>query len=178
MKNGDVVELQDVCLVQSVENETAKSVTITAAAKTNNDYHSPTLSLNDNSLIVASLMLNKPQNDANGSAIASKIVTQTVRLKTASDTLRILTSENKATLDDIQVYYRTTANRDIEERGWTKVEALKTVTNPDTEGFIEHERRVEHIAAFDEFQIMIAFQGTNSCRRPALKELRVIAVAG
>lgn len=178
MKNGDVVELQDVCLVQSVENETAKSVTITAAAKTNNDYHSPTLSLNDNSLIVASLMLNKPQNDNDGAAIASKIVTQTVRLKTASDTLRILTSENKATLDDIQVYYRTTANRDIEERSWTKVEALKTVTNPDTEGFIEHERRVEHIAAFDEFQIMIAFQGTNSCRRPALKELRVIAVAG
>ena len=133
-------------------------------------------------MVVASYALNKPENDAettvDGGKVASKIVTQTIRLKTASDSLRILTSENKQALDDIEVYYRATLTRDIETKGWTKVVPTNTVTSYDNESFIEHERRVDGIPEFDEFQIKVVLKGTNSARRPALKELRAIALAG
>lgn len=182
IKNQDANVLQEVCLVQTDVNETSKSMKIRAAIKTANDYVSPVMKLEDNAVVVASYALNKPENDAettvDGGKVASKIVTQTIRLKTASDSLRILTSENKQALDDIEVYYRATLTRDIETKGWTKVVPTNTVTSYDNESFIEHERRVDGIPEFDEFQIKVVLKGTNSARRPALKELRAIALAG
>ena len=106
------------------------------------------------------------------------MITQVIRLKTPSDSLRIFTTENKQEIDDIQVYYRTAINRDLEERAWVLLEPINSVASVDNQTFIEHERRVEYIPEFDEFQIKIVFRGRNSIRRPAVKELRAIAVAG
>lgn len=182
IKDKDDNALQDVCLVQTADNETSKSMMVRCAVKTGNNYVSPMMSLDDNNVVVASLALNKPENDKEeqpeGGIAASKVVTQTIRLKAASDTLRVYTSENKATNDDIEVWYRTSVNRDIETKGWTKMEPVASQVAFDNDTFTEHERRVEGIPEFDEFQLKIVLKGTNSARRPALKELRAIAVAG
>ena len=169
-------------MVQTADNETSKSMMVRCAVRTGNNYVSPMMSLDDNNVVVASLALNKPDNDKeeqpNGGIAASKVVTQSIRLKAASDTLRVYTSENKATNDDIEVWYRTAVNRDIETKGWTKMEPVASQVAFDNDTFTEHERRVEGIPEFDEFQLKIVLKGTNSARRPALKELRAIAVAG
>lgn len=175
IKNQDANALQEVALVQTSKNETSKSMMFRCAAKTTNDYVSPVLKLDENHVVVASLALNKPDNVED---VSSKIITQTIRLKTQSDSLRIFTTENKLASDDIEVYYRTAINRDIEDKIWTKIDPLANSISYDSETFIEHERRVDGIVEFDEFQIMVVFRGTNSVRRPALKELRAIAVAG
>jgi hypothetical protein len=184
IKNKDSNALQEVALVQTSDNETSKSMRIRAAIKTANDYVSPVLSLNENSVIVASLALNKPSADNENAPnmedgkVASKIVTQVIRLKTNADSLRIFTTENKLEADDIEVYYRTAINRDLETKTWTKVAPLNVAVSYGNETFIEHERRVDGLPEFDEFQIKIVLKGRNSVRRPSVKELRAIAVAG
>lgn len=175
IKNNDANALQEVALVQTDLNETSKSMVFRAAVKTSNEYVSPVLKLDDNHAVVASLALNKP-DDSNEAA--SQIITQTIRLKTQSDSLRVFTTENKLATDDIEVFYRTAINRDIEDKSWTKIEPVSVAVSYDTETFTEHERRVDGIVEFDEFQIRVVFKGNNSVRRPALKELRAIAVAG
>lgn len=181
VKNNDNNFLQDVALVQSEQNETTKTMTFRAAVKTANDYVSPVIALEDNSVVVSSLALNKPESDGEDNAkngkVSSKILTKVIRLKTPADSLRILTSENKLAIDDIEVYYRTTLNRDIEERGWIKIDPVASQVSYDLDTFIEHERKTDELPEFDEFQLKIVFKGTNSVRRPALKDLRAIAVA-
>lgn len=182
IKNNDANILQEVGLVQTDVNETSKSLVIRSAVQTGNDFVSPVMKLDENHVIVASLALNKPENDnensINEGKISSKIITKVIRLKTVSDSLRIFTSENKQASDDIEVYYRTSRNRDIENMTWEKLEPINSANSFDNETFIEHERRADGIAEFNEFQIKVVLKGTNSVRRPALKELRAIAVAG
>jgi Domain of unknown function (DUF4815) len=184
IKNQDSNALQQVALVQLSENETAKSIKIRTALTTANEYVCPVLSLKGNSVIVASLALNKPLTDTETSSsielgnAASKLITQTIRLKTPADSLRIFTTESKLAADDIEVYYRTSVNRDIETKSWTKLSATNTSISYDITSHIEHERKIDALPEFDEFQIKIVLKGTDSVRRPSIKELRAIAVAG
>ena len=184
INNTDTNALQDVALVQTALNETSKSMKFRAAVTTVNDYVCPVFSLEGNSAIVSSLALNKPATDLEYNAVmdagnvSSKVITQVIRLKTAADSIRIYTSECKMESDDIQVYYRTAINRDLDEKTWTVLAPETSAISYDNETYIEHERRIDGLPEFDEFQIKIVLKGTNSVRRPSLKELRAIAVAG
>lgn len=183
IKNQDTNLMSDVGLVQLSINETSKSLSFRASASTNNEYLSPVVRKENNSAIVASLCLNKPVTEnesdavqANG-AVSSKMITQVITLKTAASSLRVYTTESKQDTTDIELYFRTAINKDIETKMWTLLAPTATAISATNEDFIEHERKIDGLVDFDEFQIKVLFKGVDSVRHPSLKELRTIAVA-
>jgi len=180
---GDINNLPHVGSILTEHNEVGKSVTVRAVGKSNNSYISPVMTRNGSSFTAASLALNSPSvtnetvpNSEEGN-VASKAETQIIKLKTPANALRVYTTESKQEYDGIEIYYRTTLNRDLEERSWIKFEPEAIAIVLDTEDYVEHERKIDEIADFNEFQLKIVFKGTDSCKYPSIKELRAIAVA-
>ena len=179
---GEPTYMPHVGVLQQPENElTDKSVTVDVRLKSTNSYLSPVLTKSGSSFAVSSLNLNFPttvnETDPQTGNVTSKVETQIIKLKTPAASLRIYTSESKQEKEGIEVYYRTTLNRDLEEKTWIKVDPVANALTVDVDQFIEHERIVDTIADFNEFQVKIIFRGTDSVRHPAVKELRAIAVA-
>lgn len=183
VKNQDTNYMQDVGLVQLGVNETTKSLKFRAAAATNNEYLSPVIRNGTNSAVVASLCLNKPTVENETAAdqaageVSSKMLTQVITLKTPASSLRVYTTESKQDLTDIEIYFRTAINKDIETKTWTLLAPVASLISATNDQYIEHERQIDNLVEFDEFQIKVLFKGTNSVRFPSLKELRTIAVA-
>lgn len=181
---GDAAYMPHVGALQIPENELSeKSVTVDVRMRSTNAYLSPVLSTRGSSFTVAALNLNFPSvvQETGASVqtgnVVSKVETQVIKLKTPASSLRIYTSESKQEKGGIEVYYRTTLSRDLEQRNWVKVDPTANALSVDVDQFIEHERIVESLADFNEFQVKIVFLGTNSVAHPAIKELRAIAVA-
>lgn len=182
VKNNENNLMEDVGLIQIPDNETnVKSATVNVRMSTLIDTVSPVISLGSNAITVSSIALNKPENDdedsATGGSVNSKAVTQVIRLTTLSNSIRVYTAENKKEKDGIEVWVRTTSDRTIEERTWQKLVPEKVATQADMTTFIEHERVLEDVPEFDEYQIKIVFKGTDTTHYPAINDLRVITVA-
>lgn len=184
IQNGKEIKVDEVGLVQSPENELAgSSINIKVKSTTSSNMVSPIVSLNNNNVLVSSLALNKPtdlieQNaDETKNNGNSKLITQIIRLTDPANSLRIFTTENKLAADDIRVFYRVASSNDIEEVDWAELQAKATVTQADTETYIEHERAIDNLPEFTTYQVKIVLLGNNSCRHPSINELRVIAVA-
>jgi hypothetical protein len=182
--NGDNNFLTDVALAQISDNEITKSVQIRAALKTGNDYVSPVIYTDNVSVVAAGLAINDPVDDLEWSAnnedgkVSSKAKTQVITLKTPADSLRVFTLESKQRISDIEIYFRTASDRDIQSKNWVLLEPEQNAAVVSTEEYIEIERRIDGIPEFDEFQLKIIFKGVNSVKYPSIKELRAIAVAG
>ena len=182
IKNNENNPLQDVGLVHIPENEaTSKSMKVRATLKTYVDTISPVIELNNNGVNISSLALNKPTQDdedlANGGSVNSKAVTQVIRLTTLSNSIRIYTSENKQEKEGIEVWVRTASDRAIEDKTWQRIDPTAVAIQADTTTYIEHERILDNVPDFDEYQIKILFKGTDTTKYPSINELRAISVA-
>lgn len=183
VQNNTTSILDAVGLVQSPENENAgKSVKFTLEARTEKSTASPTVSLANNSIIVSSLSLNKPDDLVENyphegfNNASSKAITQVITLQDPATGLVVYTVENKMAEDDIKVFYRFSSYDDVENFEWVEMKPESNAVQGDTETFAEIKRVVDDLPEFTSYQIKIVFQGKNSCRHPSVKEMRVVAV--
>lgn len=182
VKNHENNQMADLGLVQITDNEsTTKSMKVNAYLKTSNDAVAPVIELANNGVNVSSLALNKPDVEdedlAAGGSVNSKAITQLIKLTSLSNSIRVYTAENKQEKDGIEVWVRFASDRDIESKNWVRMEPKNFAVQADLETFVEHERSLDGLPAFDEYQIKIVFKGTDSTRHPSINELRAITVA-
>lgn len=182
VNNHENNNLSDVGLIQIPENESSeKSVYLNAVLRTGMNTVCPVIDLDNNSIIVSSLALNKPEIDeenlSTNGLVTSKAMTQVIRLTTLSNSVRVYLTENKQERDAIDVWIRVAADRNISEKNWTKLTATNIAIQSDTETFVEHEYVLDNVIEFDEYQVKICFKGTDSTKFPSVKELRAITVA-
>ena len=117
-----------------------------------------------------------------GSALA-KHLTNVIGLEESAKGLKILLGATRPNEAEIEVYYRTNAEGDINEASFTEVTVEGVQPASDETGF--RFREYEYLAGglggtlddFTEFQVKVVMLSTNSSKVPVIRDLRVIALA-
>ena len=130
------------------------------------------------------------ETNADGGTVASKHITVPFRLSNSSTSIVVLVDAIRPTGADFDVWYRTSlgsVGEKLEEQDWvafgkdikiTKSNSYIDVPpSDDIYKFVEYEFNVFNLAAFDEYQIKITMNATNSTRPPMFTNLRTIATS-
>lgn len=130
------------------------------------------------------------ETNADGGTVASKHITVPFRLSNSSTSIVVLVDAIRPTGADFDIWYRTSlgsVGEKLEDQDWvafgkdikiTKSNSYIDVPpSEDIYKFVEYEFNVFNLAAFDEYQIKITMNATNSTRPPMFTNLRTIATS-
>lgn len=130
------------------------------------------------------------ETNADDGTVASKHITVPFRLSNSSTSIVVLVDAIRPAGADFDIWYRTSlasVGEKLEDQNWvafgkdikiTKSNSYIDVPpSDDIYNFIEYEFNVFNLAAFDEYQIKITMNATNSTRPPMFRNLRTIATS-
>ena len=130
------------------------------------------------------------ETNADGGTVASKHITVPFRLSNSSTSIVVLVDAIRPEGADFDIWYRTSlgsVGEKLEDQDWvafgkdikiTKSNSYIDVPpSDDIYKFVEYEFNVFNLAAFDEYQIKITMNATNSTRPPMFTNLRTIATS-
>ena len=181
-------------VIASNDNSAAKTFTLRGTMTSTSDYVSPIIDLERCSVIAiqnridnsvgsgATHGYNLVENfveeteNAGGSALA-KYLTRNVRLKNASDEIRMFLDVNRPSGTYVDVYYRVhTDDELIDSVNWILHAPTEGIPFSDEENaYHEAEYNIVPTGDFSVFAIKIVLKSSNSSRMPVCRDLRAIA---
>lgn len=181
------------------------STVIRVGLSTDNKYTAPYFNVNASSLKLGSYLIDYQDSDNStvsnrnkmvtldyvaetqsaGGTTGAKHISIPYTLQDVATSIRVLVDAVRPVGSDFSIWYRTaltTADALIENVEWT--EFSKTINPPNKSNyseignntrFREYEFNVYDIPAFDQYQIKITMNSTNSAKVPTFRNLRTIA---
>lgn len=174
-----------VCLSPEEESDKiggSKSVTFNCDLFTDNVNVSPVIDLNRVSIVGVNNIINYPSDisgelTVDGSDVLARYLTRSIVLEEPANSIRAYMDINKPQGSDVAVYYRTgSSENEIDAKGWSLLDVVKSTSSVNDGVFYEHEYEKEDVTAFTHMQIKIVMLSNSSSSVPRIKKLRALAL--
>jgi len=178
--------------------EQVRSATIDVNLSTNSSKISPVVDLQRCSLFTINNLIDKQsqstatgfntplnytaETEPTGGTSIAKHITRPVTLAEDAVGLKIITSANRPSVADFNVYYRVATDGDIlNDKNWVLIEQESVVSSDDNPSIFRDYTYLPggqdgSLDPFTQFQVKIVMRSTNSSKVPVFRDLRVIAM--